>query len=150
MDYYPCRQQADDISKNAAQEKNTSKRLDKKLCKISEIMKKKRKNGPTGGHLGFITAKLLRNKKGYPCVRHYILFYIHGPAILHFFELSKYHNHYNSKWPLNGHIKIVCSRKIIRSLADIAEHICQIKRRSEGNFFLKRANEFFFISGHSK
>ena len=21
---------------------------------------------------------------GYPCVRHYILFYIHGPAILHF------------------------------------------------------------------
>ena len=22
---------------------------------------------------------------GYPCVRHYILFYLHGPAILHFF-----------------------------------------------------------------
>ena len=29
--------------------------------------------------------------KGYPCVRHYTLFYIHGPAILHFFELRKYH-----------------------------------------------------------
>ena len=28
---------------------------------------------------------------GYPCVRHYILFYIHGSAILHLFELSKYH-----------------------------------------------------------
>ena len=26
---------------------------------------------------------------GYPCVRHYILFYIHGPAILHF--VCKYH-----------------------------------------------------------
>ena len=28
---------------------------------------------------------------GYPCVRHYILFYNHGPAILHFFELINYH-----------------------------------------------------------
>ena len=28
---------------------------------------------------------------GYPCVRHYILFYLHDPAILHIFELSKYH-----------------------------------------------------------
>ena len=26
-------------------------------------------------------------------------------------------------------------------MADIAEHICQIKRRSDGNFSLKRANE---------
>ena len=32
----------------------------------------------TGDHFGFIK---LRN----PCVRHYILFYIHGTAILHFF-----------------------------------------------------------------
>ena len=38
--------------------------------------------------LDFITAKFVM---GSPCVRHYILFYIHGPAILHFFELSKYH-----------------------------------------------------------
>ena len=28
---------------------------------------------------------------GYPCVRHYILFYIHDSDILLFFELSKYH-----------------------------------------------------------
>ena len=28
---------------------------------------------------------------GYSCVGHYILFYIHGPDILHFLELSKYH-----------------------------------------------------------
>ena len=34
-------------------------------------------------------------------------------------------------------------------LADIAKHICQIKRRSDGNFCLKRANELFFVSGHS-
>ena len=34
-------------------------------------------------------------------------------------------------------------------MADIAEHICQIKRKSDGKFFLKRANELFFVSGHS-
>ena len=55
----------------------------------------------------------------------------------------------NSKWPLDGHFKIVCSQKWIRSLADIAVHICQIKRRYAGNFFLKRANEYFFVSGPS-
>ena len=32
------------------------------------------------------------------------------------------------------------------SLADIAVHILQIKRR---NFFLERANEYFFVSGSS-
>ena len=41
------------------------------------------------------------------------------------------------------------SQKGIRSLADIAEHICQIKRGSDGNCLLKRANEHFFVSGHS-
>ena len=40
--------------------------------------------------------------------------------------------------------------KLIRSLADIAEHTYQIQRRSDGNFFLKRANEHFFVSGRSK
>ena len=87
---------------------------------------------------------------GYPCARHYVLFYIHGPAILHFFELHKYHKIIKIQ---NGHetaiFKIVCSQKFLRSLADIAEHICQIKRRSDGNFFPKRANELFFVSGHS-
>ena len=43
----------------------------------------------------------------------------------------------------------ICLQKRIRSLADIAEHICQIKRRSDGNCFLKRANKQFFVSGHS-
>ena len=38
---------------------------------------------------------------------------------------------------------------LIRSLADIAEHNCQIKKRADENFFLKRANEHFFVSGHS-
>ena len=47
-----------------------------------------------------------------------------------------------------GHFKIVCSQKVIRSLADIAVHISQIKR-SAGNFFLKRAKEYFFVSGPS-
>ena len=33
----------------------------------------------------------------------------------------------------------VWSQKLIRSLADIAEHICQIISRSDGNFFLSVA-----------
>ena len=86
--------------------------------------------------LDFISAKFVM---GYPCVRHYILFHIHCPAILHFLGLRKYHK-------IN---KIVCSQKLIRSLADIAEHICQMKRKSDGNVFLKRANEHFFVSDHS-
>ena len=45
--------------------------------------------------------------------------------------------------------EIVWSQKVIRSLADIAEHIGQIKRRSDDNFFLKCANEHFIVSGHS-
>ena len=39
-------------------------------------------NGRLAAILDFITAKFVM---GYPCVRHYILFYIHDPAILHFF-----------------------------------------------------------------
>ena len=50
---------------------------------------------------------------------------------------------------INGHFKIVCSQKLIRSLADIDVHICQIKRISAGIFFLKRANEYFFVSSPS-
>ena len=42
---------------------------------------------PTGGHfVKFIIAKF---DMGYLCVRPYILFYIHGPAIMHFFALRK-------------------------------------------------------------
>ena len=69
---------------------------------------------------------------GYPCVRHYILLYIHGPAILHFFELLKYHKITKT---LNGYFVIICSQKLIRSLADIAEHVCQIKRIFDGYIF---------------
>ena len=38
--------------------------------------------------MDFINAKFFM---GYHCVRPSILFYIHGPAILHFFESPKYH-----------------------------------------------------------
>ena len=44
-----------------------------------------------------------------------------------------------------GHFEIVWSQKLIRPLTDIAEHICQIKKRSDGNFFLKCANENFSL-----
>ena len=74
----------------------------------------------------------------YPCVRPYILFYIHSPAILHFFQLRKYHK--------ITQIQIVGSQKLTRSFADIAEHICKIERRSVGNFFLKRANISWLVA----
>ena len=52
---------------------------------------------------------------------------------------------------VTSHQKMIWNRLLpkgyIRSLADIAEHICQIKRRCDGNFFLKPANEHFFVSG---
>ena len=43
---------------------------------------KKKLNGRLAAIFDFITAKIVM---GYPCLRQYILFYIHGPAILHFF-----------------------------------------------------------------
>ena len=43
--------------------------------------KKKKKNGQLAVILDFFIVKFVM---GYPCVRHYILFYIHGPVILHF------------------------------------------------------------------
>ena len=82
----------------------------------------------------FLSAKFVMC---YPCVRHYILFYIHSPAILHFFELRKYHKiTKNQNGRIDGHFAIVCSQKLIRTLADIAEHICLIKRRFDGFFFI--------------
>ena len=50
---------------------------------------------------------------------------------------------------VDRHFKIVCSQKVIRSLTGIAVHICQIKRKSAGNFFLKCANKYFLVSGPS-
>ena len=40
--------------------------------------------------------------------------------------------------------KMACSQKLIKSMADIAQQICQIKRRSDENFLLKRAKDHFF------
>ena len=45
------------------------------------IIKKIIKKWSTGSHFGFFSVKFVM---GYPRVRHYILFYIHGPVILHF------------------------------------------------------------------
>ena len=50
---------------------------------ISKKMRKKKLNGRLAAILDFISAKFIM---GYPCVRPYILFYIHGLAILHFFS----------------------------------------------------------------
>ena len=49
------------------------------------------------------------------------------------------------KMPLESHFLIVCSQKLIRSLTDIAVHICQIKTKSAGNFFLKCATSIFLL-----
>ena len=62
--------------------------LDQLSCKISEIMRKKNWNGRLVTILDFISAKFVM---GYYCVRPSILFYIQGPANLHFFESLKYH-----------------------------------------------------------
>ena len=45
-----------------------------------------------------------------------------------------------------GHpFKIVCSPKLIGSLTDIAVHICQIKGKFAGNFFLKCATSISLL-----
>ena len=46
---------------------------------------KKNEIGRLAAILNFIGAKFVM---GYPCARHYILFYIHGPGILHFFYFT--------------------------------------------------------------
>ena len=51
--------------------------IDQLSCKISEIVEKKKKKKLNG----FFSVKFVM---GCPCVRHYILFYIHGLVILHF------------------------------------------------------------------
>ena len=96
--------------------------------------------------LDFISVNFVRD---YPCVRPYILFYIHGQAIWLFFSYVNITKIINSKWPLNGHFEIFCCQKLIRSLADVAEHICQINRRFDENLPLKCANEHFLISDHT-
>ena len=58
---------------------------------------------------------------------------------------SKYHKITEIQ---NGCLKVFAPKKLIRSLADIAEHNYKIKRISDRNFFRKRAYEHFFVSGH--
>ena len=48
-----------------------------------ENLKLKKKKWPTGSHFGFFCLEYVM---GYPCVRHNILFHIHGPVILHFYS----------------------------------------------------------------
>ena len=96
---------------------------------------------PTGAILDFIGAKFAI---GYHCVRPSILFYIHGLfciflSHLNITKLLKF------KMAAKRPFFNFCSQKGIRTLADIAEHISQIKRRSDGNCFLKH----FFVSGHN-
>ena len=53
--------------------------IDQLLGKISEIMRKTIKNDRQPAILDFISVKFVM---GYPCASPYILFYMHGPAIL--------------------------------------------------------------------
>ena len=62
--------------------------IDQLSRKISGIVKtktiekiKNKKNGRLAAILAFFVVKFVM---GYLCVRHYILFYINGPVILHF------------------------------------------------------------------
>ena len=96
--------------------------------------------------MDFISAKFVI---GYHCVRPSILFYIHGLAICIFLGHLNITKIPKFKMAAKRPFFYVCSQKGIRTLADIAEHFSQIKRRSDGNCFLKRANEHFFVSGHN-
>ena len=50
---------------------------------------------PTGSHFGFLCVKFVM---GYPCVRHNILFYIHGTSShFAFLELSEYYKIQNGR-----------------------------------------------------
>ena len=96
--------------------------------------------------LNFISAKFVM---GCHCVRPSISFYIHGPAICIFLSHLNITKLLKFKMAVKRPFLNFCSQKGIRSLAGIAEHICQIKRRSDETCFLKRVNEHFFVSGHS-
>ena len=77
--------------------------LDQLSCKVSEIMRTKICNGRLAAILDFTSAKFVMCCH---CVRPSILFYIHGPANLHFFESLKYH-----KITLNGHFLIFAPKR---------------------------------------
>ena len=82
----------------------------------------KKKKWTTDSHSGFFSVKFVM---GYPCEK--INFVLNSwSSHFAFLELSTFLQ--NSKWPLNGHFKIVGSQKLIRSLADMAEHISPPRR----------------------
>ena len=69
-----------------------------------------------------------------------------------FCVVFKLRKNYKITQIINGCSTVIfkCSLlKEIMSLVDIAEYICQIKIKSDGNFFLERANEHFLVSGRS-
>ena len=98
-------------------------------------MRENNLNGRLLAILDFITAKFVMGCE----TLHFVLY--SWSSYLHFFS------YVNITKLLKFKMAIVCYQKLIRSLADIAEHSCQIKRRSDGNFFMKRANELFVIKG---
>ena len=53
---------------------------------MQDFRDNKKKKWLPGNHFSFISAKFVM---GYPCVRHHVLFYIHGPALLYFLEYHK-------------------------------------------------------------
>ena len=85
---------------------------------------------------------------GYPCVGPYILFYVHGPAILLCFWVAWIlQNYSSSKWPLDSHLKMVRSQKLIRSLT----HSCPyLPNKKKICFFLKCANKYSLVNGPKK
>ena len=82
--------------------------LDQLSCKISEIMRYKIWNARLAAILDFISAKFVM---GYHCVSPSILFYIHSPAILHFFESPKYHKLLKFKMAAKRPFLFFCSQK---------------------------------------
>ena len=106
-----------------------------KLFALKNKKKNKKKKADWRPFWIFFSVKFVM---GYPCVRHYTVLYSWSSHFA-FLELSKYYKIQNGRW----------SQKFIRSLADIAEQFYQIKRISDGNFFLKCANEHVFVSNHS-
>ena len=87
--------------------------------------KEKNWNGRLAAILDFISAKFVM---GYHCVRPTILFYIYGPAILHFLTHLNITKLLKFKMAAKRPFLNFCSQKGIRSLSDIAEHICQMKK----------------------
>ena len=85
--------------------------LDQLSCKISEIMRKKFEMADWRP----FWILLVRNLSWVIfCVRPSILFYIHGPANLHFFESPKYHKLLKCKMAAKRPFLNFCSQKGIR------------------------------------